>query len=420
MSQTASTVIETPHSTFDDTSLPNGWRWVRLGDVGYFESGGTPAKENAKYWNGHIPFVTGADIKEFYVSASNARAFLTEEGLKSGKTAICTKGAVLFVTRTRVGRVGIATETMGASQDLSPYICGEEIYPEYVCRYLLSISQQLIANCRGATIQGLTREFVHSLQIPLPLLAEQKRIAAILNEEMAAVERARAAAEAQLKAAKGLPNAYLRAVFDSPEAKHWTKKRIGDVALQVQNGIYKAAEHYGHGHPFLRMYNVQNNSWTLNLDRLALVNLEGKEEATFALKRGDLLISRVNSFELVGKCAWVSHEAEGFVFENMLIRVQLNSSVNSLFVAQQMATKSVRKQIEGVAKRAIGQASINSSDLRAVEILLPPLEVQERIANELSARIADSEQALKSLQDQLDTINKLPAALLRQAFTGKL
>jgi len=57
-----------------------------------------------------------------------------------------------------------------------------------------------------------------ALYISLPPLPEQKRITAILNAKMTAVERARVATEAQLEAARGLPAAYLRAVFDSPGA----------------------------------------------------------------------------------------------------------------------------------------------------------------------------------------------------------
>lgn len=136
-------------------SLPEGWRWVKLGEVCRFESGGTPAKNDDRFWNGDIPFVTGADITSFYVTAQNARAFLTREGLESGKTAICRPGTVLFVTRTRVGRVGIAKATMGASQDLTPLVCGDEADSEFVCRYLLSIGKHLVDSCRGATIQGL-------------------------------------------------------------------------------------------------------------------------------------------------------------------------------------------------------------------------------------------------------------------------
>jgi type I restriction enzyme S subunit len=193
--------------------LPPGWRWVKLGEVGIFEAGGTPPKQRDDYWNGDIPFVTGADITELDVTSRNARTFLSRDGLYSGKTAICGEGIVLIVTRTRVGRVGIARETMGVSQDITAFKCVAELYPEYLCRYLQNISRYLIENCRGATIQGLTRDFVENLQIPLPPLSEQRRIAAILKEQMAAVERARAAAEAELEAIETLPAALLRRAF---------------------------------------------------------------------------------------------------------------------------------------------------------------------------------------------------------------
>jgi type I restriction enzyme S subunit len=166
---------------------------------------------------------------------------------------------------------------------------------------------------RTAGQSGVQKEFLENFLVPLAPLDEQKRIAAILNEQMEAVERSRQATLAQLEAAKALPAAYLRAVFNSPEAQKWERKRLGDIALQVQNGIYKSAENYGHGYPFLPMYNLQNNSWYLNLDLLAQVSIDERELETYRLNTGDILLSRVNSFELVGKCAWVDPATEGYV-----------------------------------------------------------------------------------------------------------
>jgi len=176
--------------------LPDGWGLVRLKEMGVFEAGGTPAKERDNYWNGKIPFVTGADITDLYITKANARAFLTKDGLNSGKTAICKAGTVLIVTRTRVGRAGIAQETMGVSQDITAFKCGPEIHQEFLCRFLHNISEHLIVNCRGATIQGLTREFIDNLEIPLPPLAEQRCIAEVMGNQMAEVEKARSAAQA--------------------------------------------------------------------------------------------------------------------------------------------------------------------------------------------------------------------------------
>jgi type I restriction enzyme S subunit len=190
------------------------WPSKKLETIGNFESGGTPSKEKEKFWDGDIPFVTGADITDFYISKKNARAYLSQEGLNSGKTAICTKGTILFVTRTRVGRVGIATEIMGASQDLSPYICGAEILPEYACRYLLSISDYLTNSCRGATIQGLTRNFIRSIEIPLPPIKKQKIIAETLDKQIASAEIVRETLNQQLDTINKLPAALLKRAFN--------------------------------------------------------------------------------------------------------------------------------------------------------------------------------------------------------------
>jgi type I restriction enzyme S subunit len=423
LSQPTSNVVETSLSVLDAMPLPKGWRYVRLNEITRIFAG-SAAPQDPKYFSDTgVPFVRVSDLG---VSKRNSclteiRDKVSEEAIHNLPLVFANAGTILFPkSGAAIGtnnRAILGTDAYIVSH-LMAIEPSEQVDVHWLYWALCQIDMRRYSD--NDAYPSLKQSVVCSIKIPFPPYDEQKRIVAIIGEQMAAVERARVAAEEQLKAAKDLPAAYLRDVFDSSEARQWARKRVGDVALIVQNGIYKAAEHYGHGHPFLRMYNVENNSWTLNLDRLALVNLEGKEEQTFALKRGDLLISRVNSFELVGKCAWVSPDAEGFVFENMLIRVQLDSSVNSLFVAQQMATDAVRKQVETVAKRAIGQASINSADLRAIEIALPSLDVQERMANELSARTVEAEQTTKALQDQLNSINKLPAALLRQAFSGKL
>ena len=93
-------------------TIPDGWQRVRLGDVADFKQGGTPAKANVAYWDGDVPFVTGADLGQRRIGRGSARSFLTEWGLSSGSTVVCNVGDLLLATRTRVGLVGIVSEVL--------------------------------------------------------------------------------------------------------------------------------------------------------------------------------------------------------------------------------------------------------------------------------------------------------------------
>lgn len=290
----------------------------------------------------------------------------------------------------------------------------------YLYYALREVMQEIRDQTHGATMKHINKAEFEAVEIPLPSLPEQKRITAILSEQLTAVEKARKASEARLEAARALPAAYLREVFESEDSRRWQEVTIGEIALEVQNGIYKSSEFYGEGKPFLRMYNVENTSWHINQNNLAKVIIDANEQSKFELKKGDLLISRVNSHELVGKCAWVTTEEEGYVFENMLIRVRLSNDVDSKFVAQQMSTKALKEQIQGKAKRAIGQSSINATDIKQIKIRLPSLKTQSILASQLENDVSHSHQLHKLLKEEYGTVVAMPMALLKQAFSGTL
>ena len=170
-------------------TIPADWKVARLGDVADFQQGGTPSKSTAEYWGGDIPFVTGADLREFRIGRNSARSFLTTKGLNSGATVICRPGALLLATRTRVGLTGIAKEIMGASQDITLLRANDLADPFYLCRFLMSHASLLQRRSRGTTIQGVSRADIASLPILLPPLPEQRAIAAVLDSIDEAIEQ---------------------------------------------------------------------------------------------------------------------------------------------------------------------------------------------------------------------------------------
>jgi restriction endonuclease S subunit len=392
--------------------LPRSWRWVRLGEVGRFDSGGTPPKTEPEYWGGGIPFVTGADVTSIYVSAKNARAFLTAEGLNSGKTAICSPGTILLVTRTRVGRVGIATETMGASQDLSPFVCGPQLHPEYVCRYLASISNKLVARTRGATIQGLTRDVIHGIELPLPSLGEQRRIAAILTERMAAIDHARAAAQAQLEAAQALPAAYLRAAFTSPEGKRGSGGRLADV-LQLRKDVVHPHDRPSGPATFVGLEHIASGTGA-RVGSLAveMAELTGRKPRFYA---GDIVYGYLRPY--LNK-VWIA-EFDGLCSVDQYVYRVDKTKADTVFVAWFMRSP-VYLDRAPISTTPGQLPRIRTEEVAAVPLNIPPLADQRRIGATISKRMAAVEWLCRTLNGQLDLMDKLPAALLRQAFNGEL
>lgn len=199
--------------------LPEGWKWERIGNLGDLSQGGTPSTHNLDYWNGKIPFITGADVTELYIS--KARSFLTEKGLNSGKTQQCEKGDLLIVSRTRVGRIGIAATTIGISQDMSVLKAHNGYDVKYLAMYLKSISQRLVESCQGAIIKGLTRNYIENIPVLLPpMIDDQMAIANQLERKMVEVEKLRKAGDSQSEAVGALPGAVLREVFEFEEQRN--------------------------------------------------------------------------------------------------------------------------------------------------------------------------------------------------------
>jgi type I restriction enzyme, S subunit len=390
--------------------LPQGWEWKELGKCAQLING--------RAYSQHELLGEGTPVIRIQNLHGGENWYYSNLELPPEK--YCENGDLLFAWSTSFGPYIWRGSKSIFHYHIWKILLFDVLDKDFAFYLLQRITNDIKATSHGASMLHVTKGAVEKWKIPLPPLLEQKRIAEILSDRLSAVEKARAATEAQLAAAKALPAAYLRHVFDGPEAQKWKRKKLGEIALTVQNGIYKSSEYYGNGYPFLRMYNIKNSSWKLDFTTIAQVVLDDDELEKFNLAIGDLLVSRVNSFELVEKCGWVDSEAKGYVFENMLIRVRLINSIDSLFIAQQMGHRKIREQIQGVAKQAIGQASINSTDIRNIELLVPSLEIQKSIATELNEKTGQAEKLYKSLQSQLDTINQLPATLLRQAFNGEI
>ncbi|MFC7374540.1 restriction endonuclease subunit S [Brachybacterium sp. GCM10030268] len=285
--------------------------------------------------------------------------------------------------------------------------------PRFVFHYLRSDRFKLgIAPfIRGATIKNLSVEAaLRSLKVRFPPLDEQRRIAAILDHADA------------LRANRRQVLAHLDSLVPSVLHKllrtGFGRVALGELIVEgPKNGLYRPSSDYGSGTPIVRIDSFKSGSSVIEIDSLKRLRASNGQIAEFALAPGDLLVNRVNSREHVGKAALVSDLGEQTVFESNIMRIRLDHErILPIFAAEFMQSRDARAQIAPMTKDAVNQSSINQTDVRNIQVPLPPLDQQYKFATIVRAVAAERAAILRSIAG----IDELYNALQSRAFRGEL
>ena len=212
--------------------LAFGWRRMAISNVCRIVSGSTPDSGIEGYWNGDIIWITPTDLGklEGYEITSSGRR-ITRAGYESCATEMVPAGSVILSSRAPIGHLGIARIPICINQGCKAFVPGEDVdalFLYYTLKYLMPGIREMGS---GATFAEVSKSQLERFTVSLPPLSQQKRIAAILNEQMQEVERARVAIQAQLEAASRLFFKQLRAMFESHEARKWPAKQLVKSSL---------------------------------------------------------------------------------------------------------------------------------------------------------------------------------------------
>jgi len=402
--------------------LPKGWKWVKLGNVCKVQ-GGFAFKSNDYVTKGN-PIIRISNLIDGKVDLTDGTVYASDEIVKSlGQYKLSPDNLLIAMSGATTGKLGIVPKIF-----VSAYL------NQRVGRFVNDISQldikylglflsqpdylsNILVNAFGSAIPNVSPGFLESLDLLLPPLPEQKRIAGILSDRLTAIDKARTATEVQLKAAKALPAAYLRQVFDSPEAQKWKRKKIGDVCE-----LLPAKSIATEGDTEVLAITMACLSETgFQPAGIKRARMRSHDAALSRVASGEVLIARSNTSELVGRVAIYSGEVEGVVASDLTIRIKAGSTLKPTFLTNYLSSL----YIQGYWKERAGGASdsmkkITRSQLIEELIPVPALAEQNQITIAVAEKLAGITALKQSLQFQLTTINQLPAAILRQAFNGEL
>lgn len=386
---------------------------IKLGEICNFQSGGTPSKNNSEFFDGTIPWVTTTALNGSKIDERNAATWITEKAIKESAAKIVPANSIMVGTRVGVGKVAVNTVEMSTSQDIISLIdINEERWDkDYLCKFLQSKSDYLNSQARGATIKGIKINILAELAVPDISVKEQCRISEVLNTVTKLIN----ARQQQLTKLDELVKARFVEMFGdmllNPMA--WPEvalETLADIVSGITKGR-KVKEQTLVEVPYMAVSNVKDGyiDWTTVKTILATE----REIEQYCLFPDDVLMTEGGDPDKVGRGAIIKEPLENCIHQNHIFRVRLDKGkILPAFFTEYLQHQKAKRYFLGCAKQTTGIASINMKQLKALAVLLPPLDLQQKFDD----FVRQVELVSCSIQNYLEQMETLKKALMQQYF----
>jgi type I restriction enzyme S subunit len=347
------------------------------------------------------------------------RKFITQEKYKKLSHYSVQPGDVLVTTMGTIGRAAVVPQGIGTciidSHLFRMRVDQSKVYPPYLCFALNGydgLKAQLDKTSRGAIMDGLNTTILKECTIPLPMVEEQKRIAAIARK----CDRLRRTR----RFTQQLSDTYLQSVFlemfgdPATNPSGWDIDSLGKHLSFITSGGRGWAEYYApSGARFIRSFDVQMNSIS-NIDLAFVQPPDSAESKRTKVNHGDVLLTITGS--RIGRVAPITLSVgEAYVSQHVAI-LRLKSSLNTLFTSYFLSSE-IGGQ-EQIRKTQYGQTKpgLNFEKIRDFKIPVPPLSMQEKFA-----QVVQHFERLRAQQREADRqAEHLFQTVLHRAFRDEL
>ncbi|MEP3629184.1 MAG: restriction endonuclease subunit S [Hyphomicrobiales bacterium] len=386
------------------------WPLVALKDCCDVVGGATPKRNVAEYWDNDIPWVTPKDVSNLkHPVLQDAPEYISKLGYEKCATYLLPENSILLTSRAPIGNLAIAGRAMCTNQGFKSLVPSAEVDSKYLYHCMKLYSPKLQALGNGATFKEVSKKVVENFEIPLPPLAEQKRIAAILDKADA-IRRKR---EKAIELTDTLLKSVFLDMFGDPvtNPKGWERKPLSTFISKLTSGSRGWAKFYSdEGGKFLRIQNVGFSA--LKLQDMAYVQAPENAEAKRTLVApGDLLLSITADLGRTG----VIPDGFGEGYINQHLAKLTFKNICPYFVSHYISSKGGLSLLSASDKGGV-KAGLNFNDINEYQIFDPPEELQRQF----SATRTKIQCLFAKNNRTFDTYESLLASLTQRAFRGEL
>jgi type I restriction enzyme S subunit len=421
--------------------LPADWTQEEIVQLGAVVGGGTPSREVPSFWRGPIPWVTpgevsGEEAKLLHDTADHISA----SGLAGSGANLLPAGSLLVTTRATLGARAINAVPMATNQGFKSIVFKKPEEASYYFHLFEKVKPQLVRRASGTTFLEISGTEFGSIKVPSPSPDEKLKIALLLDTIDTAIHQTKAIVEklSQVKAGmlhdlltRGMDvNGELRSSHDeapdlyqgSPlgwRPKDWEICRVASVLAGIDAGKSPDCQDVpakGNQWGVLKVGAVHSDG--LKLDENKVVEENRLKNPAYLVRDGDLLLSRANTFELVGLVCYVTNHPERLMLSDKTLRLSVRANrMTTPFLFWQLQHPKTRTQIEIAATGTSGSMkNISQGGVEQLWISRPLTDEQEEITKRLGA----AANRYRDEQEKLSKMRELKCGLMDDLLTGRV
>ncbi|GCA76229.1 hypothetical protein MiTe_03069 [Microcystis aeruginosa NIES-2520] len=380
-----------------------------LGKICILHSGGTPRRSNNKYYGGNIPWAKIADLDTENGIVVDTEEYITVEGLQAINNRIFPKGSILLAMYGSIGKLAIAGRDISCNQAILGIQIKDKEHLDinYLRLWLTSIKATLEFQGRGVTQQNISKSIVEKLEIPLPPLEEQRRIAAILDK----ADGVRRKRKEAIRLTEELLKSTFLEMFGDPvtNPKGWEKIKLGNLCTIVRGGSPRPINDYlGGSIPWIKIGDATEGDDIYIHKTAEAIKPDGVKKSRY-LEPGSLIFANCGvslGFARILKIA-------GCIHDGWLAFSDLDKSINQIFLLKLL--NSITEHFRAIAPAGT-QPNLNTTIMKNFEIPIPPIDLQEKFAV-VSHYLTD---IIQKNSEMFKESENLFNSLLQKAFRGEL